>query len=60
MADKIQHSTDAMPTDLKFSLLEKITGNFSEEHQIGHGGYGIVYKVRLIFMFSIFQLVALY
>uniref|UniRef100_A0A0E0DXK5 Protein kinase domain-containing protein n=1 Tax=Oryza meridionalis TaxID=40149 RepID=A0A0E0DXK5_9ORYZ len=37
MADKIQHSTDAMPTDLKFS-------NFSEEHQIGHGGYGIVYK----------------
>ncbi|KAB8115836.1 hypothetical protein EE612_056594, partial [Oryza sativa] len=21
-----------------------ITGNFSEEHQIGHGGYGIVYK----------------
>ncbi|EAZ01021.1 hypothetical protein OsI_23055 [Oryza sativa Indica Group] len=29
MADKIQHSTDAMPTDLKFSLLEKITDESS-------------------------------
>uniref|UniRef100_A0A0D3HNW4 Jacalin-type lectin domain-containing protein n=1 Tax=Oryza barthii TaxID=65489 RepID=A0A0D3HNW4_9ORYZ len=43
MADELQH-TDAMPTDLTFDLIKSITDDFSEKNQIGHGGYGIVYK----------------
>uniref|UniRef100_A0A0E0RAS4 non-specific serine/threonine protein kinase n=1 Tax=Oryza rufipogon TaxID=4529 RepID=A0A0E0RAS4_ORYRU len=43
MVDELQH-TDAMPTDLTFDLIKSITDDFSEKNQIGHGGYGIVYK----------------
>uniref|UniRef100_A0A0D3HNW0 Protein kinase domain-containing protein n=1 Tax=Oryza barthii TaxID=65489 RepID=A0A0D3HNW0_9ORYZ len=32
------------PRDISFALLEKITGNFSEKHKLGSGGYGEVYK----------------
>lgn len=46
MADELQH-TDAMPMDLTFDLIKSITDDFSEKNQIGHGGYGIVYKVCL-------------
>lgn len=35
------------PSYLSFELLEKITGNFSEKHKLGSGGYGEVYKVYL-------------
>ncbi|EEE52450.1 hypothetical protein OsJ_34606 [Oryza sativa Japonica Group] len=43
MADELQH-TDAMPKDLTFDLIKRITDDFSKKNQIGHGGYGIVYK----------------
>ncbi|CAL4991703.1 unnamed protein product [Urochloa decumbens] len=33
-----------MPRDLTFKLLEDITNKFSEEHKVGKGGYGEVYK----------------
>jgi hypothetical protein len=39
------------PKDLTFKLLEVITDNFSEEHKIGKGGYGEVYKVSLMLWF---------
>ncbi|KAL6880190.1 hypothetical protein ACP4OV_011755 [Aristida adscensionis] len=33
-----------MPVDIPWQLLEEITNNFSKEHEIGSGGYGVVYK----------------
>lgn len=52
MADKLQHTADTMPNDLTIDLLTRITDNFSTKHQIGHGGFGTVYKVCLTFIFS--------
>ena len=37
------------PTNLSLSLLKDITENFSEDREIGHGGFATVYKVKLIF-----------
>jgi hypothetical protein len=33
------------PTELPFSLLKEITGNFSKRELLGEGGFGYVYKV---------------
>lgn len=33
------------PTDLPLSLLKKVTENFSDDMQIGRGGFAVVYKV---------------
>lgn len=33
------------PTNLPLSLLESITNNFSDNLQIGIGGFAVVYKV---------------
>jgi hypothetical protein len=33
------------PTDLPLPLLEYITGGFSDDKQIGEGGFAKVYKV---------------
>ncbi|KAF6992256.1 hypothetical protein CFC21_009268 [Triticum aestivum] len=43
MANKIQH-TSATTREFTLELLKQITDNFSEEHVIGRGGYGVVYK----------------
>uniref|UniRef100_A0ACD5YXN5 Uncharacterized protein n=3 Tax=Avena sativa TaxID=4498 RepID=A0ACD5YXN5_AVESA len=37
----------ADPKALPLSLLEKITDGFSDEHQIGSGGFAVVYKGKL-------------
>ena len=36
----------AEPKALPLSLLEEITGDFSDEQEIGRGGFAVVYKVR--------------
>lgn len=43
MANKIQR-TSATTREFTLELLKQITDNFSEEHVIGRGGYGVVYK----------------
>ncbi|KAJ1256763.1 hypothetical protein BS78_K312800 [Paspalum vaginatum] len=42
--EKKSQQTSETPRDLTFKLLESITNSFSEEHKIGKGGYGEVYK----------------
>ena len=44
MANKIQR-TSATTREFTLEFLEQITDNFSKEHVIGSGGYGVVYKV---------------
>ncbi|CAL5051383.1 unnamed protein product [Urochloa decumbens] len=39
-----QQHTSVMPRDFTFHLLKEITNKFSEDHIIGYGGYGVVYK----------------
>ncbi|XP_048546577.1 disease resistance protein RGA5-like [Triticum urartu] len=42
--EKVLLDKSADPVDLPFSLLKAITGNFSEDNEIGSGGFGAVYK----------------
>jgi hypothetical protein len=39
----------AEPTYLPLSLLQDITNCFSDEQQIGSGGFAVVYKVHIIY-----------
>ncbi|KAM3214446.1 hypothetical protein ACQJBY_066754 [Aegilops geniculata] len=43
MLNGLQH-TSAATSPFSFELLKQITSNFSKEHIIGHGSYGVVYK----------------
>lgn len=45
------------PTNLPLAILESITENFSKERKIGDGGFGEVYKVKLSYIPSFYQLV---
>jgi hypothetical protein len=36
---------NAEPKALPLSLLEDITSDFSDDHEIGRGGFAVVYKV---------------
>lgn len=41
----VSDETCSEPTDLSLSLLKKITKDFSDDLQIGRGGFAVVYKV---------------
>ncbi|XP_044434211.1 cysteine-rich receptor-like protein kinase 28 isoform X1 [Triticum aestivum] len=43
MVNKLEHS-GATTREFTLELLRQITDNFSEKHEIGRGGFGIVYK----------------
>ena len=43
--EKVLLDETADPVNLPFSLLSSITGNFSGAHEIGRGGFGVVYRV---------------
>jgi hypothetical protein len=38
---------NAEPKALPLSLLEDITGDFSDDQEIGNGGFAVVYKVYI-------------
>ncbi|XBI74742.1 hypothetical protein VPH35_068219 [Triticum aestivum] len=42
--DRLLLDENADPTNLPFSLLQDITNHFSVDHQIGSGGFAVVYK----------------
>lgn len=42
------HHTNVMPRDFTLHFLEEITNKFSKDRIIGYGGYGVVYKARLL------------
>uniref|UniRef100_A0ACD5WSU8 Uncharacterized protein n=1 Tax=Avena sativa TaxID=4498 RepID=A0ACD5WSU8_AVESA len=42
--ERLLHDGSAEPTDLPLSLLEDITKCFADDHQIGSGGFAVVYK----------------
>ncbi|VAI40259.1 unnamed protein product [Triticum turgidum subsp. durum] len=42
--DRLLLDENADPTNLPFSLLQDITNHFSLDHQIGSGGFAVVYK----------------
>jgi hypothetical protein len=49
--ERIVGDATAKPKRLAFSLLERITNNFSSDYQIGLGGFSVVYKVRKVLFF---------
>lgn len=53
MANNLEH-TSATMREFTLELLKQITDNFSEEHIIGRGGYGVVYKVYSYAYYLIF------
>ncbi|EMS65055.1 Putative coatomer subunit beta'-3 [Triticum urartu] len=48
--DMLEHILEGKekPTNLSFALLKKITDDFSEEREIGQGGFGTVYKIYIL------------
>lgn len=45
LLERILLDRSSEPTDLPLSLLKEITNNFSDDQQVGKGGFAIVYKV---------------
>jgi hypothetical protein len=45
--DQMIIDENAQPKALQLSLLEDITGDFSDDQQIGSGGFAVVYKVYM-------------
>jgi hypothetical protein len=42
------YDESAEPRSLELSLLQDITNNFSDDHEIGRNRFGVVYKVCLV------------
>lgn len=48
LLDRMLLDASAEPTALPLSLLRSITNDFSDDRQIGSGGFAVVYKVLVI------------
>jgi hypothetical protein len=46
--EKALHNESVEPSRVALSLLEDITGNFSEDAKIGRGAFATVYKVCIV------------
>lgn len=44
--ESMLHDIEAKPCNLSLELLSDITDVFSDEREIGRGGFGVVYKVK--------------
>uniref|UniRef100_A0ACD5Z3L5 Uncharacterized protein n=1 Tax=Avena sativa TaxID=4498 RepID=A0ACD5Z3L5_AVESA len=44
LLERVLLDRNAEPTNISLSLLEDITNSFSDDHQIGSGGFAVVYK----------------
>lgn len=49
LLERMLHDATVEPTNLPISLLKSITSNFSDDRQIGRGGFAVVYKVSIIY-----------
>jgi hypothetical protein len=47
LLERVLLDGNAQPTYVPLSLLEDITNCFSDDHQIGSGGFAVVYKVTI-------------
>ena len=48
LLERMLLDTSAEPTALPLSLLRSITNNFSDDQQIGSGGFAVVYEVSVL------------
>ena len=58
LLERVLLDRNAQTTDVPLSVLEHITNRFSEDQQIGSGGFAVVYKVRL--KLTLINLIKLY
>lgn len=54
LEDKLE-APSATPTSLPLEFLKAITCSFADSREIGRGGYGVVYKVRIASCFIHFE-----
>lgn len=45
--ERMLHDENEKPSMLPLSLLKEITNDFSNEQELGNGGFAVVYKVRI-------------
>ena len=50
MLENILQDPSEPPVSLPLEFLEAITDNFSSDHELGRGGFGVVYKVQIFFL----------
>jgi len=50
MLENILQDPSEPPVSLPLEFLKAITDNFSSDHELGRGGFGVVYKVQIFFL----------
>ena len=55
MENELQDASET-PREFTFQWLQRITNDFSEEREVGRGGFGTVYKVLLLLTIFLMKL----